>query len=177
MAKLPKQLYITAKPQNTYNNGIVVAVGVPLGFLNAYEPGKSAFEKKRITQEEWAYRDYINDFKLEKHGNEVWVTGWKWARWDPANPNQRNKEQIAEPVNPQPQVWDNDALPGFKIEKSVSRYSTSNKLWRVLDPRGVEFEITTGVLEQIIEDATILKGGIIDANCAWMANKNLVVIS
>jgi hypothetical protein len=41
----------------------------------------------------------------------------------------------------------------------------------------VEFEITTGVLEQIIEDATILKGGIIDANCAWMANKNLIVIT
>jgi hypothetical protein len=45
-----------------------------------------------------------------------------------------------------------------------------------MDPRNVEFEITTGVLEQLIEDATILKGGAIDARCAWMANKNLVVV-
>ena len=75
-----------------------------------------------------------------------------------------------------PAVWDNTPLTGFKIEKSVSRYSTSNQVWRILDPRNAEFEISTAVLEQIINDATILKGGVIDARCAWAANKNLVVV-
>ena len=175
-SKLPTKLYVTGKKQPKYDNGKIISYDTPLGFLNAYEPGKAAFEKKRITQEEWAYKDYIQNFKLERRGPEFWITGLRWGNWLPGVHN-RAQEQVCEFAEPQPQVWDNTPMAGFKIENSVSRYSTSNKLWRISDPRGFEFEITTGVLEQIIEDATILKGGIIDAKCAWMSNKNLVVVA
>jgi len=73
-------------------------------------------------------------------------------------------------------VYDNAPMRGFKIENSVSRYSTSNKLWRILDPRGFELEISTACLETIIMSADIKKGGEIDAPCSWMSNKNLVVV-
>lgn len=175
MAKLPKQLYVTHQDSQ--------GTDAPLGFLNAYEPGKAAFEKKRITQEDWAYSGYnrygINDRKIEEHNGEYWISGYMWE-YDPTkaynSPGYRIKKDIHEVMKNPPLIWNNDPLEGFKIVKSVSRYSTSNKLWRILDPRNVEFEISTGVLEQIIEDATIIKGGLIDAKCAWMTNKNLVVV-
>lgn len=169
-AKAPKQLYVTAKKQPLYENGVVIGFETPLGFLNAYEPGKTAFEKKRKTQEEWAYGTYLQDFRMEQRGTDFFITGWSWE-W-----STKTKVQKDEPADPQPQIWDNTPMRGFRIMKSVSRYSTSNKLWRVLDPRGVEFEISTAVLEQLIEDATILKGGEIDAECVWLANKNLIAV-
>jgi hypothetical protein len=179
MAKLPKQLYVTAQ-----DRGIDPTTGPnhPFGFLNAYEPGKVAFEKKRHTQEDWAYHfSYTQDAKLEQHGNEWYKVGWKWNYiqhpTDRRLPGTQTREDVHELIQHPPKVWDNDPLTGFRILRSVSRYSTSNKLWRILDPRLVEFEISTGVLEQIIDDATILKGGLIDAKCAWMANKNLVVVA
>ena len=189
--KPPKQLYVTARAQGENE--------APLGFLNAYEPGKAAFAKKRVTQEEWAIeRMYINGAKIEDHGNGLFfVVGTKWvenpaydsvadrasrnvygrlSQTPPYNVPYRLAQPVREMMKHPPQVWDNNPLTGFKIEKSVSRYSTSNKLWRILDPRGVEFEISTGCLEQIIEDATILKGGVIDAKCVWMSNKTLIVV-
>lgn len=169
--KAPKQLYVTSRKQPRYDNGVVVGFDTPLGFLNAYEPGKAAFEKKRKTQDEWAYASYLQDFCLEQRGPDFFITGWEWE-WQT-----KSKKQVVKVADPQPQIWDNIPIRGFRIVKSVSRYSTSNKLWRVLDPRGVEFEITTGVLEQLIEDATILKGGEIDAECVWVTNKDLRAVS
>lgn len=179
MIKLPNQLYVTGQ-----DRGVDPQTGPnpPLGFLNAYEPGKSAFESKRITQEKWAYFDYcgIQDAKIEMDGPDAYCVGWKWEfdRNIPYNqPGSSFKVPVRDKLKVPPVIWDNTPLPGFKILTSVSRFSTSNKLWRILDPRQYEFEITTGVLEQLIMDATILKGGIIDANCAWKANKNLVAVS
>lgn len=178
MNKFPEQLYVTAKEQleNSYDEDPVTGqyrvtpiLGIPpLGFLNAYEPGKASFEKKKATQHEWTYRDLT----LYQIGS-----GWgvKGTDYDHIT---RKHIPFDHPLDPMlaPQVWDNVPLPGFKILKSVSRMSTSNKLWRILDPRGIQFEISTAILEQIIDDATILKGGKIDAKCAWMNSKNLVVV-
>jgi len=167
--KIPKQLYVVFKDQG---------VDQPLfGFLHAYEPGKPAFDKKKQTQLEWAYdTSYIRDANIEVHGMDMWLTGYRWGSdWSNGNYT-RVRQDVRELLKNPPAVWDNTPLPGFKIEKSVSRYSTSDKLWRIGDPRGAEFEISTDVLEQIINDATILKGGVIDAKCAWAANKNLVVV-
>lgn len=178
-SKLPKELYVTAKKMPIYDGAKIIGYENPLGFLNAYEPGKVAFDKKRATQEDWAYRGYIQNFVLERRGPldhpEYWITGTEWGAWSSGNP--RQQYPVDRLADPQPQIWVNDPLAGFKIMKSVSRYATSNKLWRILDPRGIEFEISTASLEQIIEDAGIIKGGEIDAKCAWMSNKNLVVVS
>lgn len=165
--KIPDQVYVTAKKSPKYDNGVIVGYDTPLGFLHPWNPKKPG-DSKYHTQREWAYRSYANDFKMEERNGHLWISGWKWK--------DNAKVTVGEFADPQPQVWDNEPMNGFKIVKSVSRYSTSNKLWRVLDPRGIEFEISTGCLEEIIDNATILKGGVIDAPCAWQANKNLVVV-
>ena len=163
MSKIPKKLY-------------VVSVASGLGFLNAYEPGLKSFEKKKVTQHDWAYGGafgYGAREAYEKNPGEWWLKGHKWV-WNKEDSNVRVEYDEPMDVKCQPRVWDNDPLTGFKILKSVSRYSTSNKLWRIMDPRGVEFEITTAVLEEIILNSTIINGEIQD-KCVWVTNKNLQV--
>ena len=174
MAKPSKQLYVVAKKQPRYENGVIVSYDTPLGFLHGWNP-KKPDDKKHATQRDWAYNANIGGFSTEERNGELWILGHRWSAWHP-NPVNRIQEAVCELADPQPQLWDNDPLSGFKIERSVSRYHTSNKLWRLLDPRGVEFEITTGCLEEIMMSANILKGGEIDAPCIWMGNKNLVVV-
>jgi hypothetical protein len=175
MAKIPAKLYVTARvtiDQNTHQQ-----VGDPMGFLNGYEPGKAAFEKKRLTQDKWAYLDYSNlqNARIEMQGNEYVLTGDRieWIRGAPYGSNTR-KIPVCKPVDWQPQIWDNVPTTGFKIVDTVSRYSTSNKFWLVMDPRGVKFEISTGVFETLIMNTTIVKGVIQEA-CVWENNKRLVV--
>lgn len=179
--KIPAKLYVTAKHEFYDRNNPPAVLPPPLGFLNAYEPGKTSFDKKKATQEEWAYGGWnynsynnwnIKHFKLELHGPEYWIVGDRYGEWQNGN---RVIIPFAELVDPQPGIWDNHPLPGFKILKSVSRSSTSNKLWRILDPRGVQFEISTLCMETIIENSAIRQGGVIDKDCYWVSNKNLIV--
>jgi hypothetical protein len=167
MAKLPEKIFVVAKVDH-YNPQLPPPI--PFGFLNAFEPNKSTWASKQNTQMKWAYASWGLQF-VERNG--VW---WQFGTRNVWDGTKHRQEPVDEPLKFQPQTWDNTPLPGFKIEKSVTRYSTSNKVWRIIDPRQVEFEISTAVLEQIIQDATILKGGVIDAKCAWMSNKNLVVV-
>ena len=175
MVKTPKQLYIVSRPQDA---------GQPaLGFLSGYEPGKSAFVKKRETQFGWAYSgpygirwgSYSNP---EDVNGVVWITKREYfEQIDPVTnrilpPKIVTTREIADC---QPQIWDNTPMSGFTITKSVSRYSTSNKLWRILDPRNIEFEITTACLEDIILKSTI-KNGVIQDPCVWVTSKNLIVV-
>jgi len=173
-SKIPEQVYVTQKKQPKYDNGVIVGFDTPLGFLNAYEPKKSTWANKMKTQIEWAYAGYMADFKWEDRGGHLWISGWNWEYG--ANARAQTKKVFDDWADPQPQVYDNSPMRGFKIENSVSRDSTSNKLWRILDPRGFELEITTACLEIIIMEAGILKGGEIPAACSWMSNKNLVVV-
>jgi hypothetical protein len=165
MAKLPKQLYVVTRKQSD---------AVPLGFLGAFEPGKSAFDKRKFTQDKWAYLNFsgMHGTTLKEINGEYWVEGIKWE-WDTVL-NKSISNPCHQLVELPPQVWDNTPMTGFAITKSVSRYSTSNKLWRILDPRNVEFEITTSSLEEIIMKSTI-KNGVIQDPCVWVTSKNLIV--
>jgi len=44
-------------------------------------------------------------------------------------------------------VLENLPLEGYRLQHMVGRYSTDNKVWRVLDPRGFELEIMTENLD------------------------------
>ena len=59
MSKIPAKLYVTARI-GSIDQATGKPVGDPAGFLNAYEPGKAAFEKKKATQDKWAYIDYLS---------------------------------------------------------------------------------------------------------------------
>ena len=169
MAKIPKQLYVVSKE-------VYVGKDQPpephLGFLNAYEPGKAAFEKKKATQLNWAYTKYSHHVQFIERFGILYIVGHR-TEFAPGILG-ATKIPIDEPVAIQPQIWDNSPQTGFKILRSVSRYGTSNKLWRVMDPRGLQFEITTGWFEDIIMKATIQNGEIM-APCVWETNKKLVV--
>lgn len=164
--KIPKQLYVVAKDEDisywdhTVDKYIRLKAEFPLGFLHEFGTG-AGFEKRQRTQLSWAY-DYsygpIPEVQLSTES--IYVGGEeRWTR-------------VTKPASYQPTVWDNEPLTGFRILKAVSRMSTSNKLWRILDPRGVQFEISTASLEDLLEQTTITKNLII-GECVWASNKNL----
>ena len=176
MSKIPDKVYVTARI-GTIDQNTGKPIDDPMGFLNGYEPGKSAFEKKKETQDRWAYVDYngLRNCRLEKQGSELVVIGERYEFIPGATyPNNTRQISVCKPVDFQPQIWDNVPTTGFKIVDTVSRYSTSNKFWIVLDPRGVKFEISTAVFEVLIMNTTIIKGVVQDA-CVWEANKKLIV--
>jgi hypothetical protein len=156
----PKHLYVVAKKEMGKSN--------PLGFLNAYEPKKSTFETKKHAQHTWAY-DYgaFNFRSLEVIGQDAWVIGTQ-LRYDG---NRGTEIQFLPEFLPV--IWHNDALTGFRVMHSVNRYTAN--IWRILDPRGYEFEITTASFDHIVASTDIHKGAI-QGKCRWKSNKNLVVV-
>lgn len=173
MSKIPELIYVTAKKQpireydTALGSWLVTGYGPNFGFMQPYNP-KKPDDKKHLTQREWAYH--------ERHGTTFYQVGDIWYRkGETMDWQTKVKTQFDEPVDPQPVILKNEPLDGFKIQKFVSRYSTSNKLWRILDPRGFELEISTASLEEIIANSDIEKGGIIKSKCVWLSNKNLKV--
>lgn len=62
--------------------------------------------------------------------------------------------------------FDNIPTSGFSIAGVVSRYRTSNKLYRIDDPRGFQLEITAENLFELIDNTNISKGVFTD-NLIW----------
>lgn len=63
-------------------------------------------------------------------------------------------------------VSDNTPTTGFYVGSSVSRWSTSNKLFRVKDPRGFTVEIPTDNLATLLHHTTVVKG-VVTESCVW----------
>lgn len=53
---------------------------------------------------------------------------------------------------------DNKPKTGFRLVTNVSRYSTSNVVWRVMHPEGFEFEITSDNLMDLMDTNTCIEG-------------------
>lgn len=182
--KIPKQIYVTSKKYEQSELDLVhynltgeyrwtVTKEYRLGFLHPHEPNKKTDVKRKNTQNGWAYGTYSEDNgKITQH------YGY-WHYFDELDANGRKvskyvtKTEIV-PEEYQPVVLDNVPTKGFEIIDTVSRYSTSNKLVKVLDPRGYVFEITIVSLFEIMRQGTIEKGVIKDY-CVWKANKNLII--
>ena len=82
-------------------------------------------------------------------------TGRSWAKgW-------RSKEGPAvEKIEP------NVPTTGIYIGSSVERYSTSNKLFRVKDPRGFTVEVPTDNIATLLHNSTVVNG-YIQEPCVW----------
>lgn len=111
----------------------------------------------------WAYQSY------EEHiDGSIWLD--ERREWVNGNivmlPKMKVKSDLA------PRIIDNVPTVGFTITGSVGRVSTSNKLWRVLDPRGFELEISTSCFEDLILNGDILLG-VIQNPCIWYSGKQL----
>jgi hypothetical protein len=72
-------------------------------------------------------------------------------------------------------IIENKPTRGFKLLEVVSRYSTSNKLFRVLDPRGFELEISSDNLLDLAMASTIVRGEIIE-ECVWAQHNGVYLI-
>ena len=168
--KHPKQLRVTLKEQYGHDHqGNKLPL---LGFAHVYEPHLNTFAKKQETQDNWAYKPSFG-FTFYKDGR-VYRTTQKWVHGAHGPHVLVDDETIEIPENLQPRIIDNVPLEGFRVQRSVSRYSTSNKLWRILDPRGFELEITTACFEDLVMSCVIDKG-VIMVPCIWHTGKMLVV--
>jgi len=68
-------------------------------------------------------------------------------------------------------TFKNEPISGFKILSSVTRWSTSNKLFRVVDPRGFQLEISANNLVKILLCTSVDKG-IINGDCVWARDRD-----
>lgn len=85
-----------------------------------------------------------------------------------------NGKYVTDPIKEN--TFDNKPIEGFTIEESKSRWSTSNVVWRIIDPRGFTVEIYSGNLENIIRHSTIING-VIKGKCIWgrEEGKNILI--
>jgi hypothetical protein len=169
----PKQLYVVGKPTEyaewKYDRSAAKYTKIEkrktiLGFLHPHEPTTQPDKKRKETQNYWAYDSmYMRD-------GVAWDRGYRWGN--------NGKVPFDEPIPLEyaPQVWDNTPRNGFRLVDTVSRQVTSNKLFLVLDPRGMEFEVTAVSLFQILMNGSVVKGEIVEP-CVWMNSKNLVLAS
>lgn len=78
-------------------------------------------------------------------------------------------------------VIDNVPVEGFRFVGDVKRsggwFSNGNVVWRVEDPRGFEFEITSPNLAMMI-DLTTIKNGVIQGKCLYARDgaKNALIV-
>ena len=82
------------------------------------------------------------------------ATGFNWARSKTNTPADSGV------------IIDNIPVTGFYIGSSVSRWSTSNKLYRVHDPRGFVVEVPTDNIATLLHHCTVVKG-IVQEECVW----------
>lgn len=68
-------------------------------------------------------------------------------RWTRSNTNQLTAIYV-----------DNKPRSGYRLVTNVSRYSTSNVVWRIMHPEGFEFEITSDNMCDLLETNTIVEG-------------------
>lgn len=163
--KIPKQLFVTLKKQDNRSwDGTQWVDGpaiYPLGFVGEYAPTTQAFTKRKATQMQWAY-----GYGYEEHADGIWVSeGREWidGKYE-LKPCRRADDEY------QPRLIVNEPIEGFSIQRSVSRYGTSNKVWRVLDPRGFEFEISSATFEDLVLQGMIIKG-VIQGPCIYHTGK------
>lgn len=154
---IPKQLYVTVQYRGDTNNESGL-----LGFASPYTRD-AAFEKRKQTQDTWAYGSGI-DVKIDAEDN-VTVTGqgsggYGRGSWD------AGALFIA---NCFPRIIPNEPLEGFELAKSVRRWGWSgggNVVWRITDPRGFDLEITSENFASILNCA-VVDHGVISGKCVW----------
>lgn len=137
---------------------------LPLAFAHDYEPNKKGWDKKKQTQLKWAYGQIWGD-GFEERADGIYVHEYEWRK--PEGVPGKYAQSVRHLVSStrveeylQPRVIKNDPVSGFKISHSVSRSSTSNKVWRIQDPRGFELEISTNNMEDILMNQGVVKGEI-----------------
>lgn len=108
-----------------------------------------------------ADKEHTKAFQESKKKADAWAT--PYTRYGQTTP-----EPGMDPI-----YVDNTPRTGFRMVTNVSRYSTSNVVWRIMHPEGFEFEITSDNLCDLLETNTIVEGEFQD-ELFFTHNKKLV---
>jgi hypothetical protein len=162
---IPSQLYVTVKYQADAGN----AHGL-IGFASPYSKD-DAFQKRKITQDHWAYGKQCNVTILDD--DSVTVSGHGSSdgkHWDAG---------CLFIANCFPRIVNNEPQEGFQLAKSVRRHGWSgagNVMWRITDPRGFDLEISSENFANIL-NCCVLDQGQIQGKCVWgrMGAKNVLL--
>lgn len=109
------------------------------------------------------HREYTKDKEETAAFTKRKSTGTHWAAYRKWSQELRKHEATKEGEILE---FDNFPASGFRIVGSVSRWSTSNKLIQVEDPRGFVVEIPTGNLTTLLKHTTVEEGEIKE-ECIW----------
>lgn len=95
------------------------------------------------------YLEYTKDGNLSSQTKKRLETGYNWA-----------VSGCGYTDNPYDYGMsiDNEPITGFYIGDSVSRWTTQNKLFRVIDPRGFTIEVSTGNIATMLHYTTVING-------------------
>jgi len=132
-----------------------------LSYMCGYEETKegnvlSNVAKMQETGRSWARSMAENVYKMKDGGRDYERDESGRAIVDYVKPAQNGEEFI----------FDNTPTKGFYVGCSVSRWSTSNKLFRVKDPRGFTVEIPTDNLATLLHHTTVVNG-VVQEECVW----------
>jgi hypothetical protein len=132
-----------------------------LAYMCQYEQTKdgsptSSVAKMQSTGRSWARTGEQTVYKKKEGTREYLYNDKGYPVIDHVIPAREGCEHIA----------DNSPTSGFYVGCSVSRWSTSNKLFRVEDPRGFTVEIPTDNLATLLHHTTVVKG-IVQEPCVW----------
>jgi len=182
------KLYIVCKGDRTETDN---PLGWGMGIKDKYTPKQEEKKKERQSKMlHWAFCCY----SVFRHGlyaykspncwwyksnivdKDHWMTRTFADTMGKGGSIQYKHYQIVEPATVrlaarQPEIIDNIPLEGFSIDKTISRYSTSNKLWRINDPRGFPLEISTEKMFEILLNGEV-KNGTIVGKYYWDFGKN-----
>lgn len=152
MIKIAEQLWYVIKPDHADN----------LAYMAAYEESKdgnplAGVAKMQSTGRSWA-QNHIVEYKLKENAT---------SQYDYERDEQgRLIETRSELIKGEEFIVDNKPTADFYVGCSVSRWSTSNKLFRVKDPRGFTVEIPTDNLATLLHHTTVIKG-VVQEECVW----------
>ena len=140
MIKIAKQLFVVKGVDRSDD----------LAYMCNYETGKDGeplanVAKMMKTGRAWAKLESQAVWKKDSEGTRVYRT---------------------EPRYGEESIYDNSPIKGVYVGSSVSRWSTSNKLFRVKDPRGFTVEIPTDNLATLLHHTTVVKG-VVQESCVW----------
>lgn len=138
---IPEKLYVGVQGKKDFNK-----TNPPLAFAIPY--GTKNWENRKSTVDNWAgYGKKTHKYIMNADGTHQ---------------KDENGHYKSEYIEPDPNeggfIVDNVPVDGFYFEKSVTRYETSNKFFRINDPRGFQLEIDSANLGDILLNSHISKG-------------------
>lgn len=145
-----EQIYVVTKEDAVYvkdvNGQWAYANPVILGFAARYDINSEKCNKKNAAQDDWG------SYGVRTNSGCSTIWGWDYITQKMANI----------PYHPKaPLILDNIPVSGYIVADTVTRSSTSNKFWRILDPRGFQLEISTDNMLDIITNSDIAHGQLI----------------